>query len=117
MKTRNMLVACLGAICGLAATIAMAAEWSRTTAIARLVVRDTQVVLVYREGGKWRNPDLCDSDEFTVLLPPGSNAAYKEVYATLLGAHLADRGIRVYLNGCTQIDNQTYPVLTRISVL
>ena len=58
-------------------------------------------------------------DTRIVLLPPaaeGAVIAYKEVYASLLGAHLTGREIRAFVDGCTLVGNKTYPVLTRVSV-
>jgi hypothetical protein len=119
VKTGKLLAIVVGVLCSLTATIALAGEWSVKTSIARIVVRDDQAVLVYRDGGKWKNSDLCDKDSYIVLLPSGAkggNPAFREVYASLLGAHLANRKIKAFLAGCSKNGGRTYPRLTRITV-
>jgi len=118
-QTRKLLAVAMGVLCTLTATIALAGVWSSRTSIDRIIVRDDQAVIVFRASAKWKNPDLCDSDTSIVLLPPGAQGAapaYKEIYASLLGAHLTNRKIKAFLKGCTRIGNKTFPVLTRVTV-
>lgn len=118
-KTGNLLAIMVGVLCSLAAAVALAGEWSVKTSIARIVVRDDQTVLVYRVGGKWKNSDLCDRDSYVVLLPSAANdgnPAFREIYASLLGAHLANRKIKAFLAGCSKIGGRTSPRLARITV-
>ena len=119
-KIRKLLAIMVGVLCSLTAMLALAGEWSGRSTIRKLTVRDDQTVLVSSESGAWKNPDLCDNASRIVLLAPGAEGAaiaYKEVYATLLGAHLTRREINAFVDGCTSIGSKTYPVLTRVAVL
>ncbi|MCZ6604673.1 MAG: hypothetical protein O7A03_05960 [Alphaproteobacteria bacterium] len=118
-KSRKSFAVVVGIVCSIAATLALAGEWSGKTTIGRIVVREDQTVLVYRVTGKWINPDLCDNDSRVVLPPPGAEGgtlAYREVYVSLLGAHLAKRKIKAFVKGCTSVGNQSYPTLVRVTI-
>ena len=118
-KLKKLLAIMAGVLCSLTAMIALAGEWSEQTLIGKITVRDDQTVIVVRDSGKWNNPDLCDNAGRIVLLPPGAEGAalaYKEVYASLLGAHLTNREISAFLDGCTLIGNKTFPILARVAV-
>ena len=119
-KIRKLLAIMVGVLCSLTAMFALAGQWNGRAVISKMIVRDDQTVLVLNESGAWKNPDLCDSDTRIILLPPGMEGAataYKEVYASLLGAHLTSRMINAFVDGCTVFGNKTYPVLTRVAVL
>jgi hypothetical protein len=119
-KLRKLLAVAAGVLCSLTAMFALAAgAWSGRTLIDRLTVRVDQTVIVVNESGTWKNLDLCDNDTRIVLLPPGAPGAavaYKEVYASLLGAHLTKREINAFLDGCTLIGSQTFPVIAQVAV-
>ena len=109
----------VGVLCSLTAMFALAGEWSGKRLINRIIVQADQTVIVFNNAGTWKNPDLCDSDKKIILLPPGAEGgalAYREIYASILSAHLADRKIRAYLDGCASLGNKTFPALTQISV-
>lgn len=119
MKMKKYIAITVAVACGFSAPVALAGQWSAKTAIGKLTVKDDQTVLVSHESGIWTNPDLCDKDTQIILLPPGAEGgavAYKEVYASLLGAHLTGREIKAFVDGCTLIGNRTYPSLKRIAV-
>ena len=118
-KIRNVLAVGVGLLYSLTAIVALAGEWTGRTLIGKITVRVDQTVMIVNESGTWNNPDLCDDDKRIVLLPPaaeGAALAYKEVYASLLGAHLTNREINAFLDGCTLIGNKTFPVLTQVAV-
>ncbi len=118
-KIRKMLAVMVGVLCSLTAMFALAGVWSGRTLINKITIQADQTVIVFNKSGTWKNPDLCDSDKKIVLLPPGAKGgvlAYKEIYAALLSAHLADRKIRAFLDGCASLGNKTFPALTRVSV-
>ncbi len=118
-KIRKLLAVMVGILCSLTAMVALAGAWSGRTLIGRITVRVDQTVIVVNESGTWKNPDFCDNDTKIILLPPGAEGAalaYKEVYASLLGAHLTNREINAFLDGCTLIGNKTFPVLTQVAV-
>ena len=98
---------------------ALAGEWSGKKSIRKITVRENQTIYVYPGSGEWSNPDLCDSAKRIILIRPGAEGAviaYKEIYATLLSAHLTDRKIRAFLNGCKKISNKTYPILEQVEI-
>ena len=118
-KLRKLLAIMVGVLCSLTAMFALAGEWSGRVLISRIIVRADQTVQVVSKSGTWKNPDLCDGDNKIILLPPGTDGevlAYKEIYASLLSAHLADRKIRAYLDGCASVGNKTFPALAQVSV-
>ncbi len=118
-KIRKLLAIMVGVLCSLTAMFALAGEWSGRTLINKITVRADQTVIVFNKSGTWKNPDLCDSDKKIVLLPPGAEGgvlAYKEIYASLLSAHLADRKIRAFLDGCASVGNKTFPALAQVSI-
>ena len=118
-KLRKLLVVMVGVLCSLTAMFALAGEWSGRTLINKIIVRADQTVFVFNKSGTWKNPDLCDSDKKIILLPSGAEGgilAYKEIYASLLSAHLADRKIRAFLDGCASVGNKTFPALAQVSV-
>ena len=118
-KLKKPLAIMVGVVCTLTAMFAFAGEWTGRTLIGKITVRVDQTVMIVSESGTWNNPDLCDDDKRIVLLPPaaeGAALAYKEVYASLLGAHLTNREINAFLDGCTLIGNKTFPVLTQVAV-
>ena len=118
-KLRKLLAIMVGVLCSLTAMFALAGEWSGRALISRINVRADQTVIVFNNSGTWKNPDLCDSDKKIVLLPPGAKGgilAYKEIYASLLSAHLADREIKAFLKGCASVGNKTFPALNRVAV-
>ncbi len=118
-KIRKLLAVMVGILCSLTAMVALAGAWSGRTLIGRITVRVDQTVIIFRESGTWKNPDFCDKDTKIILLPPGAEGAalaYKEVYASLLGAHLTKREINAFLNGCTLIGSQTFPILAQVAV-
>ncbi len=118
-KIRKLLALMVGVLFSLTAMFALAAGWSSNKSIGRIIVFDNQTISVYPASGTWGNPDLCDSGARIVLLGPGAEGAaiaYKEIYATILGAHLTKRNIRAFLNGCHMIGSKTYPLLERVIV-
>ena len=118
-KIRKLLAVLVGVLCSLTAMFALAGEWSGKTLINRITGNADQTVFVFNKSGTWKNPDLCDSDKKIVLLPPGAEGgalAYKEIYASLLSAHIADRKIRAYLDGCASLGNKSFPALAQVSV-
>ena len=118
-KIRKLLAVLVGVLCSLTAMFALAGEWSGKTLINRITVNADQTVLVFNKSGTWKNPDLCDSDKKIVLLPPGAEgeiSAYKEIYASLLSAHLAKRKIKAFLDGCAAVGNKTFPAFVRVTV-
>jgi len=118
-KIRKLLAIMVGVLCSLAAMSALAGDWSGKKSIGKITVRGNQNVYVYPASGAWSNPDICDSAARIVLLGPGEEGAveaYKEIYASLLGAHLTDRKIRAFLVGCKKIGGKTYPLLKRVEV-
>ncbi len=118
-KIRKLLAVMVGVLCSLTAMFALAGEWSGRTLINKITVRADQTVIVFNKSGTWKNPDLCDSDKKIVLLPPGAEGevlAYKEIYASLLSAHLTDRKIKAFLKGCASLGNKTFPALAQVSV-
>ena len=119
-KIRKLLAIMVGVLCSLTAMFALAGQWNGRAMIGKIIIQDDQTVLIFKESGAWKNPDLCDNGAKIVLLPPGaegSAAAYKEVYASLLAAHLTSREINAFVDGCTLFGNKTYPVLTRVAML
>ena len=118
-KIRKLLAVLVGVLCSLTAMFALAGEWSGKTLIKRITVNADQTVIVFNKSGTWKNPDLCDGDNKIILLPPGTEgaiSAYKEIYASLLSAHLADRKIKAFLDGCAAVGNKTFPALARVTV-
>ncbi len=118
-KIRKLLAIMVGVLCSLTAMFVLAGDWSSKKSIGRITVRENQDVYVYPASGAWSNPDLCDSAARIVLLGPGAVGAvkaYKEIYASLLGAHLTDRMIEAYLDGCIKAGSKTYPLLKRVAV-
>ncbi len=119
---RNLLAIVVIVLCNLSATIAWAAgAWSGQTLIARITVRVDQTIVVTNPAGTWVNPNSCDNSTRIVLLPPGAQGAalaYKEVYASLLGAHLTSREVNIFLNGCAPLaaGGQTFPVIAQVAV-
>ena len=118
-KIRNSVAVTTGIVCGLIATAAYAATWTASSSISKIEVRNDRIIMVKSVSGTWINPDFCDKDTIVVMLPPGAQgglAAYKEVYAAIVGAHLTDRKVRFYLNGCVTVGNKTYPKILRVAV-
>ena len=118
-KIRKLLAFMVGVLFSLTAMFALAGDWTSKKSIGRFLVFDDQSVSVYPASGSWSNPDLCDSAARIVLLGPGAEGAvkaYKEIYASLLGAHLTDRKIRAFLVGCKKIGSKTYPLLKRVDI-
>ncbi len=121
-KLRYSLTIAVGALFSLVALITWAAgAWSGQTPIGRITVRVDQTVVVTKPSGNWVNPNSCDNASRIILLPPGSQGAalaYKEVYASLLGAHLTNRDVDVFLNGCAPLASggQTFPVISQVAV-
>jgi hypothetical protein len=118
-KIKLLLVLMVGVVCSLAATMAFADGWSGRTIIDKITVRADRAVIVFNASGNWKNPDGCDNNNKIILLPPGAedaNPAYKEVYASLLAAHLINREINAGLKGCASIGNLTYPVLSKLTI-
>jgi hypothetical protein len=115
----KLLALCLGVMCSLMTAVALAGGWSGKTTIQRVAVRVDRTIIVAAEPGPWVNPDVCDDPSKIVLLPPDSGtapAAYKEIYALLLGAKVSNREINVYLDGCTLIGSKTFPVFTQVAI-
>ena len=50
-----------------------------------------------RTEGATSNPDNCSKD--TVILE-GAHSQYKEIYSFLLSSYMANRKVRLYVNGC-----------------
>ena len=118
-KIRKLLAVMVGVLFSLTAMHALAGDWTGQVGIKRIIVQGNQTVTVFNNSGTWKNSDLCDSDNKIVLLPPEAKdgvLAYKEIYASLLSAHLADRKIKVFLKGCARLGNKTYPALTKVSI-
>ena len=118
-KIRNSVAVTTGIVCGLIATAAFAATWTGSASISKIEVRNDRIITVKNGSGTWINPDLCNKDNLVVMLPPGAQgglAAYKEVYAALVGAHLTDRKVKFLLNGCVTLGNQTYPKILRVAI-
>ena len=118
-KIRNSVAVTTGIVCGLLATAAFAAAWTGSSSVSKIEVRSDGIVTVKNDSGTWKNPDLCEKDNLVVMLPPeaqGGLAAYKEMYAALVGAHLTDRKVRFYLNGCVTLGNRTYPKILRVAI-
>ena len=118
-KIRKLLAIMVGVLCSLAAMSALAGDWSGKKSIGKITVRDGQAIQVFPASGAWSNPDVCDSAAKIILVGPGGAGAvksYKEIYASLLGAHLTDRKIRAFLVGCKKISGMTYPILKRVEV-
>jgi hypothetical protein len=122
VNTRNLLVTAAAVVCSLATVCALAAgAWSGRTLIERLTVRADQIIVVTKASGSWENPSFCDDDSRIVLLPPRAESgalAYKEVYASLLGAHLTNREINAFLDGCAPLTSggTTFPVITQVAI-
>ncbi len=98
---------------------AFAGDWSGRTLLSQLTVRTDKTVIVRKETGAWLNPDVCLRDNVIVLLPPeavGGAPAYKEVYATLLAAHLTGREVNFFIEGCTAIGSNTFPIFSQVAV-
>ncbi len=107
------------AVMFLMSTAGYAGEWSGRLIVSQLTVRADKTVVIRHADGAWRNPDVCSRDNLIVLLPPGiegGTEAYLEIYATLLAAHLNEREVNVFIDGCAQIGNQTFPVFTELAV-
>lgn len=121
-RLRKPLTVAGGLMCSLAAMSALAAgAWSAQTLIDRITVRVDQTIVVTNPSGTWVNPNACDNNTRIILLPPGSQGAglaYKEVYASLLGAHLTNREVAVFINGCASLASggQTFPVINQVAV-
>jgi hypothetical protein len=118
-KIRKLLAIMVGVLCSLTAMFALAGDWSGKKSIGKITVREGQIIQVFPASGAWSNPDVCDSAAKIILVGPGGAGAvkaYKEIYASLLGAHLTDRKIRAYLVGCKKISGKTYPLLKRVEV-
>jgi hypothetical protein len=119
--TRKMLAVLLGTMCSLAATLALAGEWSdEGERIRRITVRTDRTVTVISDSQTWPNPDSCDSAAKVVLLPPGADgavASYEEIYALLLSALENSRQVLVFLDGCALSGSETFPRLTEVAIL
>ena len=118
-RIRKLLAITVGVVCSLTATFALAGAWSGRVTIDKLTVRVDRAIFIANTSGTWKNLDLCDNDTKVVLLPPGAQGAvlaYKEIYASLLGAHLTRREIGAFLSGCALVGNQTFPIVVRVVI-
>jgi hypothetical protein len=119
MNVVRTLAVSLGAVCSIAATHALAGEWSGPQLIHRITVRADRTITVITDLQAWPNPDGCDSAAKIVLLPPGAVGAvesYAEIYALLLSANENQRRVRVFLDGCALSENETFPRLTEAAI-
>jgi hypothetical protein len=120
MRTGRMLVVWLGVASSIAATHALAGEWSNGHRISRITVRADRAITVFSGTEAWPNPDACDSNAKIVLLPPGAVGAvesYAEIYAVLLSAFEGNRRVLVFLDGCALSGSETFPRLAEVAIL
>jgi len=116
---RTMITLVTGALLSLAAMSASAGQWSDRTILSEVILGGDKTVLIQQHSGDWINPDACTRADAIMLLPPetqGGLEGYKEMYATLLAAHLMGREVRIFIEGCTSVGAQTYPVFSQLTV-
>jgi hypothetical protein len=116
-----MLAMWLGVAGSIAATHALAGEWTtQGNAIRRITVRADRAITVVNDAQAWPNPDACDNAAKIVLLPPGTAGAvesYEEIYALLRTAFESNKNVLVFLDGCAPSGSETFPRLTEVAVL
>ena len=126
---KRALVAAIGVIGGLTATLALAGEWERAI-INKIVIHADKTVSVFRNSEKevtrvdWPNPDACDNSSRAILRPyqewhgvASGILSYEQAYAALLGAKLNGQTITVLLDGCTMVDGLTFPMIQAVAVI
>jgi hypothetical protein len=123
------LVAAIGVIGGLTATLALAGEWD-AGAIDKIVVHNDRTISVFKASKlglpqeDWPNPDACGNASKAILRPMQSvddvlsgMLSYEQAYAALLGAKLNKQKIAVFLDGCALVGSETYPMIDAVAVV
>jgi len=121
MGTRRTTILTLitGLVVGLISISAIGGGPSGEQIMDRFTLKDNLDLLVYGIEGDWKNPDACDSTEYAVLLPdesPEGAEKYNEQYAAILGAHLTRRSVNFRFSGCQSIKDETYPIISQVTV-
>lgn len=105
MKT-NFLVALAACV---TCTPAFAAEWGVQTTITGFYI-DTAAGEVFLKTASNQNPTSCTSAAYLALSTSGTH--FKELYATLMAAHLSGSTVSLLYNGCAG----GYPRITSVAV-
>lgn len=91
---------------------------SGTQNIKNLLHRNNQMVEIVGANGNWQNPDVCPNASRLLLRRASlvNQDVYKEMFAMLLGAHLAGRPIAAKVSGCAVSGGVSYPVIVQLTV-
>lgn len=86
--------------------------------IKNLVHRNNQMIEIAGANGKWQNPDVCPSSSRLLLRRASlvNQDVYKEMFAMVLGAHLAGRPIAAKVSGCSVSGGVSYPVIVQLTL-
>lgn len=98
-------------------SVAVAGGLTNTQKTTLIQYLDDRIILIQGEGN-WGNPDVCENETRVILLPEvlPSEAIFREIYASLLAAHLSGSDVRFRVQGCTELNNRTYPRVVRIDI-
>jgi len=98
---------------------AFAAGNAGNRVIKKLVHPDKTRVLVVPDIQDWLNPDGCDASNQVVLASGelANDGIYREMFAMLLSAYVAERRVELRTNGCLGVNGTSYPVITQITLL
>jgi hypothetical protein len=88
-----------------------AAGWATNNGTAKItsVSIETGFVKVLYSATDSSNPDTCDNDGLFILKDDTKNGDRQ--YAAILAAQASQRPVRIYVVGCFNVWNQTWPKL------
>ena len=104
----------IGCAALLAVSASIAGGGSGTQVLDSSKVRVDGIVMFRGASLDWANPDGCTRSDWVILSP--MHAYYREIYAALLTAYTMSSEVSFWLSGCLAAGNDTYPLISSITV-